>query len=65
MCYYNSRELTLLQFTTGITVHDIITIHDSTVCVKCYSGKNYSSGSINTVLNYLHILLGNNILLLI
>ena len=27
--YCNSREL-LLQFTTGITIHDIITIHDST-----------------------------------
>ena len=27
--YYNSRQL-LLQFTTGITIHDVITIHDST-----------------------------------
>ena len=62
--YCDLRRL-LLQFTTGITVHDIITIHDRTVCVECYSGKKYSSGSINTVLNYLHILLRNNILLLI
>ena len=27
--YCNSRQL-LLQFTTGITIHDVITIHDST-----------------------------------
>ena len=27
--YYKSRQL-LLQFTTGITIHDVITIHDST-----------------------------------
>ena len=27
--YYNSRQL-LLQFRTGITNHDVITIHDST-----------------------------------
>ena len=62
--YCDLRRL-LLQFKTGITVHDIITIHDRTVCVECYSGKKYSSGSINAVLNYLYILLGNNILLLI
>ena len=36
--YCDLRRL-LLQFTTGITVHDIITIHDRTVCVECYSGK--------------------------
>ena len=64
-CRYCDLRRLLLQFTTGITVHDIITIHDRTVCVECYSGKKYSSGSIKTVLNYLHILLGNNILLLI
>ena len=30
--YYNSRQL-LLQFTAGITIFDVITIHDSTaVC---------------------------------
>ena len=28
--YYNSRQV-LLQFTTGITIHDVITIHDSTI----------------------------------
>ena len=27
--YYNSGQL-LLNFTTGITIHDVITIHDST-----------------------------------
>ncbi len=27
--YYKSRQL-LLQFTTGATIHDVITIHDST-----------------------------------
>ena len=27
--YYKSRQL-LLQFTTGITIYDVITIHDST-----------------------------------
>ena len=55
--YYNLRRL-LSRFTTGITIHDIITIHDRTACVKCYSGKEYSSGSISTVLNYLHICFG-------
>ena len=31
--YYNSRQL-LLQFTTGITIYDIITIHDKTVVTR-------------------------------
>ncbi len=35
--YYNSRQL-LLQFTTDITIHDVITIYDST-CVVCAKMK--------------------------
>ena len=56
-CYYNLRQVlqftTLLQFTTEQSALNVT------------PGKKYSSGSINTDLNYLYILLGNNILLLI
>ena len=38
--YYNSRQL-LLQFTTGITIYDIITIHDKTVVTRDDSQRRF------------------------